>query len=84
MAMVPAAIGKIVEAKILAGLSAEFADMAAGNPDAIKSWQKQAKIAGMIAEAIVEQILLTAQVAPGIATAGSPTAQVTVAPGIII
>lgn len=84
MAMNAKTVGEIVKAKVLANLSTEFADMASGNPDAKKSWEKQAKIAGIIAEAVVEQILLTAQVAPGIATAGSATAQATVTPGKII
>jgi orotate phosphoribosyltransferase-like protein len=40
-------------------------------------------VAQAVAKVIVEQIKSNAQVLPGIATAGGPTAQVTVSPGLI-
>jgi hypothetical protein len=88
MALVVPAIKQIVETKVLAAYQREFGSLQGDNPEAVQSWQKQAKIAADIAQAIIEAILAQAEVAPGIpvTTAGSPAAQsgATVAPGKII
>jgi hypothetical protein len=62
MALVVAAVKKTVEAKVLAAFQAEFAAMQGSNPAAMESWQKQAKIAGEIAGAIVEVLMTQAEV----------------------
>lgn len=84
MPLVPAKIKKAVEAKIMASFQREFGSLQGNNTEAASSWQKQAKIAGDIAEAIVEAILTEAEVAPGIpvATSGGPGA--TNGPGKIV
>jgi hypothetical protein len=88
MALVAPVIKKLVEAKVLAAYQREFGDLQANNPEAIQSWQKQAKIAAEIAGVIIEAIQTQAEVAPGIpvTTAGSAAAQTgaTVAPGKIL
>jgi hypothetical protein len=88
VALIVPVIKQTVEAKVLAAYQREFGDLQGANSEAIQSWQKQAKIAGDIAQAIIEAILTQAEVAPGIpvTTAGSPAAQsgATVAPGKIL
>jgi len=80
MALVPKAIGKLVEAKVLATLASEFGAVTATNSDVMAQWQKQAKVHGAAAEALIEAILANGQVAPGIPS--TPVA--TVGPGKII
>lgn len=84
MAMVPAKIKKSVENKILSSFQREFGSLQGDNPEAEASWKKQAKIAGDIAEAIVEAILKEAEVAAGIpvTTSGGPGS--TTGPGKIL
>ncbi len=84
MAMIPATISKIVETKVYAALEKEFAAEGKVNKEAKKSWKRQAKVAGIIAKAIIEEIKKTGQVASGIPTAGSPASQMTTLPGKII
>lgn len=84
MPMVPALVKKMVEAKVLAALQQEFADVQSSDPGVVQSWQKQAKIAAVIAETLVEVIQTQAEVAPGVpvATSGGPGA--TTGPGKIL
>lgn len=84
MALVIPTIKQMVETKALAAYQREFGDLQANNPDAVESWKKQAKIAGDIAQAIIEAIMTQGEVAPGIpvTTSGGPGS--TVAPGKIV
>lgn len=84
MALVPAKIKKAVEAKIIGSFQREFGSLQGDNAQAMESWEKQARVAGDIAEAIVEAILKEAEVAPGIpvTTSGGPGS--TSSPGKII
>lgn len=84
MALVPAAIKQIVVAKALAAYQREFGALQKDNPQAAENWQKQANIAGDIAEAIVEAILLQGTVAPGIPVATPTGPGSTIAPGKIV
>lgn len=88
MPLIIPVIKQLVETKVLAAYQREFGDLQGNNPEAIASWQKQAKIAAEIADVIIEAIQTQAEVAPGIpvTTAGSPAAQTgaTVAPGKIL
>lgn len=88
MALIVPTIKQLVETKVLAAYQREFGDLQGNNPEAVQSWQKQAKIAGDIAQTIIEAIVMQAEVAPGIpvVTAGSAVAQTgaTVAPGKIL
>lgn len=83
MPLIPAKVKKTVEAKVLASFQREFGSLQGSNPEAAASWQKQAAIAGDIAEAIVEVLLLEAQVAPGIPVATATGAGATTGPGKI-
>jgi hypothetical protein len=82
--MIPALIKKTVEAKVFAALQQEFADSQSSDPGVVQSWQKQAKVASVIAEALVEVLQTQAEIAPGIpvATSGGPGA--TTGPGKIL
>lgn len=72
---------KILAASMFSMIQAELAeDMASASPQAMLQLQK---LCTGLANAIVPHILM-AQVAPGIATAGSPAAQVTVSPGVLM
>ena len=51
------------------------------NPESAKQLQK---LCNGLAKAIVPHIVSMTQVAPGIPTAGSPSAQITTAPGILL
>ncbi len=84
MPLVPDVIAMKVESQVKSMLQKQFKGADKDNPDAEKSWDKLAKIAAETAKIIIESILTDAQVAPGIPTAGSPTAQVTTGPGKII
>jgi hypothetical protein len=84
MAMVPTVIGKLVEAAVIAELTSQFGEIQATNETVMAQWVKQAKVHGAAAEALIKAILAMGQVAPGIATAGGPAAQVSVSPGKII
>lgn len=81
MALVAPKIQKEMEAAIYAALQVNFAKEAAADPS---SYQKQAAaIAKGVATVLIKALQTEAQVLPGIATAGSPVAQVTTAPGKI-
>jgi hypothetical protein len=84
MALVVPAIKQIVEAKVLAAYQREFGSLQGGNPEAVQSWQKQAKIAGDIAQAIIEAILTQGEVAPGIPVTTPTGPGATIAPGKIL
>lgn len=72
---------KVLAASMFAMVQAELAaDLATASPQAMMQLQK---LCTGLANAIVPHILM-AQVAPGIPTAGSPAAQATVAPGILM
>lgn len=87
MPMQPAALKAKIKATIHDGLKAQFGGDAAkgANYSAIADaqWEKMAEAISGIAIDIVTEIVSNAQVLPGIPTAGSPTNQVTVAPGMI-
>lgn len=86
--MDPAALKAKFKATIHAGLKAQFssaAGAAAGySTIADAQWEKVAEAISGIALDIITEITTNAQVPAGIPTAGSPSAQVTVAPGKII
>ncbi len=84
MALVIPLIKKTVEAKALAAFQAEFGSLQGDNPAAMENWQKQAKIAGEIAGAIVELIIAQGEVAPGIPVTTSTGPGATVGPGKIL
>jgi len=72
---------KVLAASMFSMIQAELAtDLASASPQAMMQLQK---LCSGLANAIVPHILM-AQVAPGIATAGSPSAQVSVSPGVLI
>lgn len=84
MALVVPAIKQIVEAKVLAAYQREFGEIQGSNVEVLQSWQKQAKIAGDIAQAIIEAILTQAEVAPGIPVTTPTGPGATAAPGKIL
>jgi len=69
---------QLLAKSMFSAISAELGPLA--NPESAK--QLQALCNG-IANALIPHILTMTQVAAGIPTAGSPAAQVTVAPGIL-
>lgn len=72
---------QILAASMFAMIQKELAaDLAMASPQSMVQLQK---LCTGLANAIVPHILL-AQVAPGIPTAGSPAAQATVAPGVLM
>jgi hypothetical protein len=79
---------KKMEAALIAAFSREFKDEIAQSPTAAASHRKLAAAISDIAMTIVEELLTSAEIAPGIpvATAGSPAAQSgsTVGPGKIV
>lgn len=87
MAMNPAALKAKMKLTIYNGLKAQFgAAVGQGanyTPVADAQWMAMAESISGIAADIVLEIQTNAQVLPGIPTAGSPAAQVTVAPGQI-
>ena len=87
MAMVPAGLKSKMKETIYNGLKAQFGSAAgtgeAYSPIADEQWNKMAEAISGIAMDIVMEITQNATVLPGIPTAGSPVAQVTVAPGKI-
>ena len=87
MPMQPAALKAKMKMTIYNGLKAQFGGAAGQGqqyaPIADEQWQKMAEAISGIAADIVMEIVTNAQVLPGIPTAGSPAAQVTVAPGKI-
>jgi hypothetical protein len=81
MALVIPAIQKEMEAAIAAALTSQFAKEGTADP---ASHQKiAAAVAQGVTQVLIKALQTQAQVLPGIATAGSPAAQVTVAPGMI-
>lgn len=84
MALVVPTIKKMVEAKVLAAYQREFGSLQGNNPEAAQSWQKQAKIAGDVAQAIIEAIMTMGEVAPGIPVATPTGPGATTAPGKIV
>lgn len=87
MPMQPAALKSKMKETIYNGLKAQFSGEAGKGsnytPEADAMWEKMAEAISGIAADIVMEIVTNAQVNPGIPTAGSPVAQVTVAPGKI-
>ena len=87
MPMNPMSLQAQMELRIYAGLKKEFSSAAGKGapytPIADEHWMKLAKAISGIAADIVLEIVKNAEVTPGIPTAGSPAAQVTVAPGKI-
>jgi len=71
----------ILAAQMFAMVKAQLPEMALSSPQATIQLQK---LCTGLANAIVPHIVSMAQVAPGIPTAGSPSAQATVAPGQIV
>jgi hypothetical protein len=84
MALVIPMIKKTVETKVLAAFQKEFGSLQGDNSAAMESWQKQAKIAGEIAGAIVEILMTQAEVAPGIPVATPVGPGATTGPGKIL
>jgi len=88
MALNPAALKAKMQLRIYQGLKKNFsADVAKGAgymAVADASWLKMADAISDSALDIIAEILMDAQVAPGIPTVGSPVSQTTVAPGKII
>ena len=81
MPMVPMKLKKDIEDILVSALGREFSAEAEADPDGHK---KMAAAISDIAIPIVMMLLSDAQVAPGIPTAGSPAAQVTTAPGMLL
>lgn len=84
MPLIIPVIKKTIEAKAFAAYQKEFGSLQADNPAAAENWQKQAKIAGEIAGAIIEAIMLQAEVAPGIPVVTPTGPGATVGPGKIL
>jgi hypothetical protein len=84
MAIVVPMVKKTVEAKVLAAFQAEFGQLQGENSKAMESWQKQAKIAGEIAGAIMEILMTQAEVSPGIPVATPVGPGATTGPGKIL
>lgn len=81
MALVIPAIQKEMEAAIAAALTTQFSKEGPADPT---SHQKTAAaIAQGVTQVLIKALQTQAQVLPGIATAGSPAAQVSVSPGMI-
>lgn len=81
MALIAPKIQKELEAALLSALTQQFAKEAAADPS---SHKKQATaIAQAVATVLIKAIQTEAEVLPGISTAGSPAAQVSVSPGKI-
>lgn len=72
----------VLGAQIFSMVQAELA--ATGHPPGPASLPNLQALCNGIAKALIPHIVSFAQVAPGIATAGSPSAQVTVAPGNLL
>jgi len=81
MALVAAAIQKEMEAMIASALTSEFSKEGAADPTSHK--KTAAAIAKGVTQVLIKHLTSSAQVLPGIATAGSPAAQVTTTPGMI-
>jgi hypothetical protein len=88
MAMQPDALKAKMKDTIYNGLKAQFGSAAGKGanytPIADAQWQAMAEAISGIAADIVMEITTNATVLPGIPTAGSPAAQVTVGPGQIL
>jgi hypothetical protein len=80
MPLIPPVAAKEIEAIVLSELTASFPEGAAADPTA---HAKLAKVAGIIGSTVLTIISRDALVMPGIATSGSPVAQVSSSPGII-
>jgi hypothetical protein len=81
MALVIPAIQKEMEAAIAAALTTQFGKEAVADPS---SHQKTAAaIAQGVTQVLIKHLQTSAQVLPGIATAGSPSSQTSVSPGMI-
>lgn len=87
MPMDPAGLKAKMKDRIYNGLKAQFSSAAGQGSNytsvADSQWEKMAEAISGIAADIVMEITSNAQVNPGIPTAGSPSSQVTVAPGKI-
>lgn len=84
MPIVEPKIAKTLEAKLISEMTKAFAGPNAP-PDIADSHKKMAgAIAKAVANVLASTLLQDAQVAAGIPTAGSPTAQATTAPGKLV
>jgi len=81
MALVAAAIQKEMEAAIAGALALQHASSGAADPASHK--KTAAAIAEGVTLVLIKALQTQAQVLPGIATAGSPAAQVSTTPGMI-
>ena len=81
MPMLPNKLKSDIEAILVSALTRELSEEAGADPS---SHKKLAAAISDIAIPIVQMLLLDATVAPGIPTAGSPAAQVTVGPGKLL
>jgi len=81
MALVAAAIQKQMEAAIMGALMTQHAS--SGGADPASHQKTAAAIAEGVTTVLITALQTQAQVLPGIATAGSPAAQVSTTPGII-
>jgi fibrillarin-like rRNA methylase len=81
VALIIPAIQKEMEAAIMAALQTKFAKETVADPS---SYEKMAAaIAQGVTQVLIKHIQTSAQVLPGIATAGSPASHVSVSPGMI-
>lgn len=76
-----ALLAKTMYAMVLKEMASDLAGPPPASPQAT---QQLMKLCTGLANAIVPHIVSMAQVAPGIPTAGSPAAQATVAPGVLM
>ena len=81
MPLVEAKIKKELETAIIGALTKEFAKE--GGADMSSHKRIAAAVAAGVAKILVQTLQVDAEVMPGIPTAGSPAAQVSVAPGKI-
>ena len=81
MALVVATIQKQMEAAIMGALMAQHAE--SGAADSSSHQKTAAAIAEGVTTVLIMALQTQAQVLPGIATAGSPAAQVSTTPGMI-
>jgi hypothetical protein len=81
MALVAATLKKQIESAVYNALMSEFAKESNSDPT---SHKRMAKAISAIADVLVDVLTTQAQVSSGIPTAGSPSSQLTTAPGKIL
>lgn len=81
MALAASVIQKEMEAAITAALKSAFSKENAADPSTHN--KMAAAIAKGVTQTIIKHLTTSAEVLPGIATAGSPASQVTTTPGKI-